>query len=66
MNQYGGYLQGQYWFTNQWFLNATWGFIRDYGFDTSTSGLLAGQATATRRATSMPAHNDQVEAVVGV
>ena len=32
-NQFGGYLQGQYWFTNQWFLNAVWGMQRNYGFD---------------------------------
>jgi hypothetical protein len=38
MQQFGGYLQAQYWFTNQWFLNATWGFIRDYGINSSTSG----------------------------
>ena len=42
MNQYGGYLQGQYWFTNQWFVNLDWGLIRDFGIDGSTSGLLAG------------------------
>ena len=34
-NQFGGYLQGQYWFTNQWFLNTAWGFNRNYGFDQS-------------------------------
>ncbi len=33
MNQFGGYLQGQYWFTNQWFVNVAWGLIRDYGID---------------------------------
>ncbi|MFI5331102.1 MAG: hypothetical protein ACHQ2F_08720 [Desulfobaccales bacterium] len=43
-NQFGGYVQGQYWFTNEWFMNLTWGMIRDYGIDTSTSALLAGQA----------------------
>ena len=31
MNQYGGYVQGQYWFTNEWFVNAAWGFNRNYG-----------------------------------
>jgi len=43
-NQYGGYLQGQYWFTNQWYMTAIWSFTRQYGFDQSTSPLLAGQA----------------------
>ena len=44
MNQYGGYLQGQYWFTNEWFLNLSWGFNRNYGVDQSTSAF-AGSAT---------------------
>jgi len=43
-NQYGGYLQGQYYFTNQWYLTAIWAFNRNYGFDQSQSALLAGQA----------------------
>jgi hypothetical protein len=43
-NQFGGYLQGQYWFTNQWYMTAIWAFIRNYGFDQSQSALLAGQA----------------------
>ncbi len=34
---FGGYVQGQYWFTNQWFMNLAWGFQRQYGFDTSIS-----------------------------
>jgi len=42
--QYGGYLQGQYYFTNQWYLTAIWTFNRNYGFDRSQSALLAGQA----------------------
>ena len=35
MNQFGGYVQGQYWFTNQWFMNVAWGLI---------SGLTASTA----------------------
>ena len=31
-NQFGGYLQGQYWFTNQWYMTAIWAFTRNYGF----------------------------------
>jgi hypothetical protein len=31
MQQFGGFVQGQYYFTNQWFLNAVWGFRKDYG-----------------------------------
>ncbi len=28
--QFGGYVQGQYYFTNQWFANVTWGAQRQY------------------------------------
>jgi len=42
--QFGGYLQGQYWFTNQWYMTAIWAFNRNYGIDQDISGLLAGQA----------------------
>jgi hypothetical protein len=31
MKQYGGFVQGQYYFTNQWFLNAVSGFSKVYG-----------------------------------
>ncbi|MCX5889302.1 MAG: hypothetical protein NTY36_07600 [Deltaproteobacteria bacterium] len=44
--QFGGFLQGQYYFTNQWFLTAIWAFNRNYGFDQGNSTALAGQ-TAT-------------------
>jgi len=30
MQKFGGYLQGQYWFTNQWYFNVAWGFSRIY------------------------------------
>ena len=49
---YGGYVQGQYWFTNQWFVNAS-GDDTVFGLDTGTSALLAGQP-ATRLVTSTP------------
>jgi hypothetical protein len=26
-----GFVQGQYYFTNEWFLNVVWGFVRNYG-----------------------------------
>jgi hypothetical protein len=65
-NQYGGYLQGQYWFDNQWFVNLTWGFIRDYGFDQGRSALLTGQGPAALIASNpagykYAANNDQVK-----
>ncbi len=36
MKQYGGYLQAQYYFTNQWYLNAVYGFSKVYGIDRAT------------------------------
>ncbi len=27
----GGFVQGQYWFNNQWYLNVAWGMVRAYG-----------------------------------
>ncbi len=41
-SQYGGFLQGQYYFTNEWFLTAIWSFNRNYGIDQSASASLAG------------------------
>lgn len=34
--QYGGFVQLQYYFTNQWFANVLWGMNRVYGVDRST------------------------------
>lgn len=33
--KYGGYLQGQYYFTNQWYASAVYGFDKSYGVNTS-------------------------------
>ncbi|MCX5893060.1 MAG: hypothetical protein NTW80_08845 [Deltaproteobacteria bacterium] len=46
MNQYGGYVQAQYWFSNQWFLNAAWAFNRNFAINSGTSAALAGQQGA--------------------
>ena len=35
--QFGGFIQGQYWFTNQWFINTVWGMQRSFGVDRSTT-----------------------------
>ncbi len=60
-NQFGGYLQGQYYFTNQWFLNAVWGMQRTYGVETGTSGLLAGKQTNNPAGFVYASLNDQVK-----
>jgi len=36
MKQYGGFVQGQYWFTEQWYLNAVWGMFKGFGVDRDT------------------------------
>ena len=59
MNQYGGYVQGQYWFTNQWFLNVAWGMIRDFGISQSRS--LAAVTAANPAGYMYASNNDQVK-----
>jgi len=44
MQQWGGTIQAQYWFTNQWYLSGVFGGYRNYGIDQSQSALLAGRA----------------------
>ena len=64
--QYGGYLQGQYWFTNQWYMTAIWAFNRNFGFDQrplATAGRPDGHQPAGYKYAT---NNDQIEAVVGV
>jgi hypothetical protein len=45
--RFGGFVQGQYYFTNQWFMNLDWGMSRSYGIDQDLSALLAGQVGNT-------------------
>jgi len=61
MNQFGGYLQGQYWFTNQWFVNVVWGMQRQYGIDTSISGLLAGKTATNPVGYKYASNSDQMK-----
>ena len=44
--QFGGYLQGQYWFTNQWYMTAIWSFNRNFGFSQSRNAVLAANRKA--------------------
>jgi hypothetical protein len=46
ISRYGGYLQGQYWFTNQWYLNVVYSFSKAYGVST-VPGEMATPMTAT-------------------
>jgi len=39
--RYGGYIQGQYYFTNEWYLNLAWGFNKPFGISRERDGRLA-------------------------
>jgi hypothetical protein len=39
--KYGGYIQGQYYLTNQWYVSYTYGFAKPYGVTRSRNGALA-------------------------
>ncbi|MHB9072239.1 MAG: hypothetical protein ACYC6G_01810 [Desulfobaccales bacterium] len=39
--RYGGYIQGQYYFTNTWFMNLAWGFNKPFGITRGRDGRLA-------------------------
>ena len=60
-NQFGGYVQGQYWFTNQWFVNAVWAMQRSYGVETGASGLLAGKQAGNPFGYKYASNNDQTK-----
>jgi hypothetical protein len=51
--QFGGYVQGQYYFTNHWFTNVTWGVQRQYGVSQSRYGQLITAANPAGYATAM-------------
>ena len=36
MKRYGGFIQGQYYFTNEWYLNAVWGMNKAFGVPQNT------------------------------
>jgi hypothetical protein len=44
LKRYGGVISAQYYFTNQWFLNAAYGVSRTYGLDTSEPNRLVQDA----------------------
>jgi hypothetical protein len=60
-NQFGGYVQGQYYFTNQWFMNLAWGMSRNFGIDRSISGVLAGKQANNVVGYKYASNNDQVK-----
>ncbi len=49
MNRFGGQIQGQYYFTNQWFLTGAWGMSKAFGvgaFEAGGNALTAFKANA--------------------
>jgi hypothetical protein len=40
MKQYGGYIQGQYYFNNQWYVSYAYGFSKPYGVTQSRNGAI--------------------------
>ena len=38
LKKFGGFVEGQYYFTNQWFLNAVYAFSKAYGVSRARSG----------------------------
>jgi len=44
--RFGGYVQGQYWFTNQWYMNVAWGMSRIYNLP--NQGNIFGQINNAR------------------
>jgi hypothetical protein len=45
--RYGGYIQGQYYFSNQWFLSYVYGFSKAYGVPMSRNQALFNFAAVT-------------------
>ncbi|MCL4500265.1 MAG: hypothetical protein M1438_00225 [Deltaproteobacteria bacterium] len=60
-NQFGGWIQGQYYFNNQWFLTVDWGIAKTYGQDLSTSALLTGQQAGNVAGIKYATNNDQMK-----
>ena len=61
MNQFGGYVQGQYWFTNQWFVNAYLGHDPGLRHRPEHSGVLAGLRPTNPTGYKYASNNDQVK-----
>jgi hypothetical protein len=44
VKRYGGFIQGQYYFTNQWFINLNWGVSKAFDVNTSRNAALVSAA----------------------
>lgn len=48
--QYGGYVQGQYYFTNHWFANVTWSMSKLFGVNRGTNAAITQAGAANNQA----------------
>ena len=46
LKKFGGFVEGQYYFNNQWFLNAVYAFSKAYGVSRARSGTFPGAGGA--------------------
>jgi hypothetical protein len=59
-NRYGGYIQGQYYFTNQWYLTAAYGMSKAFGVTQERSPFVASTGPLFDRSKYMSV-NDQMK-----
>jgi hypothetical protein len=57
--KFGGYLQGQYYFTNQWYVSAVYGFDKSYGIGQDRNGAIPFLDTANTQGYTYATLNDQ-------
>ncbi len=58
--KYGGYIQGQYYFTNEWYVSVVYGFDKSYGVSRDRNfGLLGQEPTNVNSYTYATNGNDQ-------
>ncbi len=59
VKKYGGYIQGQYYFNNQWYVSYVYGFAKPYGVTQSRSGALPFMDAANPEGYEYASLNDQ-------
>jgi hypothetical protein len=60
-NRYGGYIQGQYYFTNQWFMTAAYGMSKAFGVTQERNIFVNSGGPLLDRSKYMTANNDQMK-----
>jgi hypothetical protein len=62
-NRYGGYIQGQYYFTNQWFLTAAYGMTKAFGVTQDRNFFVSTAALNPFDRSKYLSQNDQMKAL---